>query len=85
MPELDQKARIALKHSYLELIVEKIGGEIVPEGVAVTDECGEVVVINPIVKKNYDLAAAREAMVERERKAVEKAEKAAKKAAEKSE
>lgn len=85
MSNLDQKARIALKHAYLETIVEKIGGEIVPEGVAIEDESGEVVIINPIIKKDYDLEAAREAMVERERKAAEKAEKAAKKAAEKSE
>lgn len=82
---MEQKERVALKHTYLEKIVDVLGGEIVPQGVAIEDESGEWVVINPIVKKDFDIDSARAAMDERAAKAAEKAEKAAKKAAEKAE
>ena len=83
--KMEQKERIALKHGYLDLIVEALGGEIVPEGVAIEDGSGEWVVINPVIKKNYDIDAAREKMAERADREAEKAAKAAKKAADKAE
>ena len=79
---LDQKEKNALKASYVDLIVDKIGGEVVPGGVAIHDASGEWIVINPVVKKSFDIDKERALMDARAAREAEKAEKAAKKAAE---